>query len=50
VTEIRGHCSEEGKGWGLNFSLFLGKKKLILEKLEHLKNRVFLTQTASPTR
>jgi len=37
VTEIRGHCSEGGKGWGLSSLLFSGKKTLGLERLDHLK-------------
>jgi hypothetical protein len=37
VTEIRGHCSEGGKGWGLSSSIFPFKNTLILETLAHLK-------------
>ena len=37
VTEIRDHCSEGGKGWGLSSSLVCEKKTLNLERLEHLK-------------
>jgi len=41
VTEMRGHCSEGGKGWGRSSSLFSKKKTLILERLEHLKKSWF---------
>jgi len=41
VTEIRGHCSEGGKGWGLGSSLFPGKNTLILKRLAHPKSWFF---------
>ena len=41
VTEIRGHCSEGGRGWGLSSSLFSEKKTFILERLEHLQKSWF---------
>jgi len=41
VTEIRCHYSNGGMGCGLGSSLFSPKKKLILERLEHLKKLGF---------
>ena len=41
MTEIRGHCSEGGKGWGLSSSIFPFKNTLILETLAHLKQSWF---------
>jgi len=37
VTEIRGHCSEGGKGWGLGSSIIPFKNTLVLETFEHQK-------------
>jgi len=39
----------EGRGGVLVHHYFLKKKMLIFERLEHQKNRDFLTQITSPT-
>jgi len=49
VTEIRGHCNEWGKGWGLGSWLLSKKVRSFRRDLNIFKNRDFLTHTASAT-